>query len=95
MNSAKKIVIENNLLDFVPLALGQLFRVLNGHKVCLYLDLEAEIIALCKLGLTTVHELLLGSSISTGMCIAYMTHTGVYLPNLYIYAGAKVGHTGV
>ncbi|KAL3137754.1 hypothetical protein ABBQ38_005017 [Trebouxia sp. C0009 RCD-2024] len=32
MNSAKKIVIENNLLDFVPLALGQLFRVLNGHK---------------------------------------------------------------
>ncbi|KAL3137691.1 hypothetical protein ABBQ38_004964 [Trebouxia sp. C0009 RCD-2024] len=32
MNRVNKVILDNSLLDFVPLALGQLFNVLHGHK---------------------------------------------------------------
>ena len=50
MNNAKTVINENDLLEFVPLALGQLYRLLHGHKVCLHLNLEADTASLCKLG---------------------------------------------
>ena len=70
MNSAETVLIENNLTEFMPLALGQLYRVLHGHKVCPHLDFAAYTASLCKLGLTTSPELLLDLSISKGLCSA-------------------------
>ena len=50
---AKQVYVENNLLDFITLALGQMFRVLHGHKVCLHMIFEAGSVILCIVGLTT------------------------------------------
>lgn len=72
MNRVHKVTLENSLLHFVPLALGQLFNVLHGHKVCLHLICEADIAALCIVSLTTSPDgmrMLLTSGISRGWAL--------------------------
>ena len=54
LRQAKKVTLENDLLCFVTLALGQLFQVLHGHTVCLRQVPEADLVALCSLRRTTL-----------------------------------------
>ena len=42
ISATAALMKENGLLEFVPLALGQPYRVLHGHKVCLHLNFEAD-----------------------------------------------------
>ena len=44
---AVKTHLDNSLVTFVPLGLGQLYRVLQGHEVCLLLPSSAP--GLCRL----------------------------------------------
>ena len=54
LRKAKKAHLENDLLCFITLALGQVFQVLHGHTVCLRQGPEAGLVALCSLGRTTL-----------------------------------------